>query len=70
VYEGPRIDRGEQEDLYDFTAEAGRVQYFVVGLRQESEHTAFGKKRGSPLLQPVGATEGRELLESTRPASR
>jgi hypothetical protein len=68
VYEGPEIDRGQQEDLYDFTAVSGAVQYFVVGLRKESEHTAFGKKRGSPLLTPVDVAEGRELRRTTKPA--
>ena len=68
VYEGPRIDRGEQEDVYDFTAVAGTVLHFVVGLRTESEHTAYGKKRGSPLLQPVDATQGKEMLKGAKPA--
>ncbi len=70
VYRGPAIDRGEQEDVFDFSAEAGQVQYFVIALRKESEHTSFGKKRGSPLLEAVSAEEGRELLRHTRPAER
>lgn len=70
VYDGPKVDRGQQEDLYDFTAQAGAVQYFVVALRTESEHTAYGKKRGSPLFSPISAAEGQALVQGTKPAGR
>ncbi len=69
VYEGPEIDRGELEDLYDLTAEAGSVHYLAVSLLRKGEHTAMGDKLGSPRLQPLSAEEGRALAHQSEPAA-
>jgi hypothetical protein len=68
VYEGPRIDRGELEDLYDLQADAGSVHYLGVGLLRVNEPEALGDRRGSPRLHPLGATEGRKLVEESEPS--
>lgn len=68
VYHGPRIDRGEQDDVFDLQTEAGKVYYLNVSLLTESEHTAYGDKRGAPRLVRVNAEEGRKLLEESDPA--
>lgn len=73
LYEGPRIDRGELESIYDLKAEAGSVYYLSVGLLRESEDGAIGglgDKRGTPKLQPLSAEEGRKLLRESESASR
>ncbi len=69
VYEGPEIDRGDLEELQDFSAGAGEVRYFAVTLKRGGEDVvAFGKKTGSPLLQPLTAQEGRKLVSECDPA--
>ena len=69
VYEGPAINRGEQEDLFDLKAEAGSVLYFEADVRQTSEFAAHGENRGSPELTPLSAEQGRELLKTSKPVA-
>jgi hypothetical protein len=70
-YEGPKIDRGELEALYDLQAEAGGVVYLSASLRTTSEHSAMslGEKRGSPVLERLDERAGRERLSRSAPAS-
>jgi len=70
VYEGPEIDRGDQEDLLDVIVAPGEVRHFFVGLRKESEHTAEGKKRGSPLFEALSSEEGRSMVRDASPAKQ
>lgn len=71
VYEGPEIDRGELEELYDMQVASGSVKYFTVGLKRTSEHNAMamGEKRGSPEFQLLSDEEGRKLLADSKPVA-
>jgi hypothetical protein len=67
LYEGPALDRGEQEEMFDLQAEAGGVYYFTVELAKTSDMTTGGEKRGSPQLVALSRERGRELLAGSSP---
>jgi hypothetical protein len=68
LYEGPTIDRGDQDDMVDLQAEAGTVHYFTVELEKTSDMSSLGEKRGSPQLVAMSRERGRELLAGSGPA--
>jgi len=70
LYEGPEIDRGDQDDLYDLQAEAGTVVYLSVSLLTETEPLVSGGGRGSPKLKRLSREEGRDLVKHGSPAGR
>lgn len=67
LYEGPTLDRGQQEEMVDLRAEAGNVYYFTVELEKTSDMSSQGEKRGSPQLVPLARERGRELLADSSP---